>query len=176
MLSAFTASMGAYMAAYIGLLLLASAAHKIADPVRAGDATRSLLGVPEAWVKPAWMTAAALETCAAVAVLSTGARHAGAIMAATLWAGYVAAILTAALRGKIVDCGCSFGGGRAHSVTASLGRSAALLVLALVLAVTHLVLPAQALGILALLGGCALLVLHVAFDLTHPATRGAASQ
>ena len=175
MLSALTASMAAYLAAYIGLLLLASAAHKFADPQRAREAVRSLLGLGEAGTRSAWMAAAALEIAAAVAVLSTDARLAGAVLAATLWAGYVAAILLAVLRGKSVDCGCSFGGGRQHSVTASLGRSTALLLLAIALAATNIVLPAQALGVLAILGGVALLVLHVAFDLTHPPAPGTVS-
>lgn len=176
MLSAFTASMAAYLAAYIGLLLLASAVHKFADPQRASEASRSLLGLPEAGARAAWMTAAAIEIGAAVAVLSTDARFAGAILAAMLWAGYVAAILVAAARGKAVDCGCSFGGGPQHSITASLGRSTALLFLATALAATHVELPAQALGVLAILGGIALLVLHVAFDLTHSAVPGTVSK
>ncbi len=168
MLSAFTTSMATYFASYIGLLLLASAAHKLIDPQRASAASGSLLGLSGSGASMAWMSAATLETGAAAAILFSQTRLIGAIIAALLWATYSAAILAASRRGDDIDCGCSFGGRRDHSTTSSFRRSSTLFLCAAALAVMHTVVPPVSIGAVEILGGLAFLVLHMALDLTYP--------
>lgn len=100
----------AQLAAFLSLLLLVSAAHKMLRRERALRAARDLGGISRG--AAAWIVAAlaAAEASAGVLLWVPDARPAGAGLAALIWSLYCAALLRAVATGRSeVDCGCSFG-------------------------------------------------------------------
>jgi len=98
------------LAAFLSLLLLASAAHKILRRERARRAAQDLCGMRRGAAGAIVAVLAAAEAGAGVLLWLPDARAAGAWLAASIWSTYCAVLLRAAATGRSdVDCGCSFG-------------------------------------------------------------------
>lgn len=108
--SGVPALLAAQFAGFLALLLLASAAHKLAQRSHTQHAIRSLTGLD---ARPAALALAGLvlaEGIAGAALLIPPLRAAGAVLAAGLWGGYFLGLARAVAAGRRdVDCGCSFG-------------------------------------------------------------------
>jgi hypothetical protein len=98
------------LSGFLALLLLLSAAHKLAAPGRARGALRQLTGLPTAYGAAGLGAVCLSEAAAAILLLLPAARLAGAELAALVWGGYLLFMLRALRRGAVgIDCGCSFG-------------------------------------------------------------------
>ena len=101
------------LSGFLALLLLLSAAHKLAAPGRARWALHQLTGLPTAYAVAGLAALCLSEAAAAVSLLLPAGRLAGAELAAVVWGGYLFFMVRALRRGAAgVDCGCSFG--RSH--------------------------------------------------------------
>jgi hypothetical protein len=153
----------AQLAAFLGVLLAASAVHKMSAWRRTRAVVQNFAGVPRPADAGAAAAACAIEGLAGLLLLLPDHRRAGAALAAAILGFYLALIARAvALRRDAVDCGCSFGAGARRLGTLDLVRNAALFAAALLLlafadAVAPLA-PSQ------LLAACALLALYGAVD------------
>jgi len=154
----------AQLAAFLALLLLASAVHKAIRWPHTRRVVRDFAGVPAAAAPVTALAAALAEALAAALLFAPAYRPAGALLAALLWVAYLALIVRAIAQGRRdVDCGCSFG--RAHRPLGAFqgARNAALVFLALLVAV-----PAAGGGVPVtaseVLAACALLALYGALD------------
>ncbi len=98
------------IAAFLALLLAASAVHKGMRWADTKRVVQEFAGVPR-WAAPAAAAAAALaESLAALLLFAPAYRRTGALLAALIWSAYLALMLRAIVRGRRdVDCGCSFG-------------------------------------------------------------------
>lgn len=108
--AAVAAAAAAQIGAFLSLLLLVSAAHKILRRARALRAAQDLGGIRRG--AAAWIVAAlaAAEAGAGLSLWTSAGRTAGAWLAASIWSVYFAALLRAVSAGRSnVDCGCSFG-------------------------------------------------------------------
>ncbi len=156
--------LSAQLAAFLALLLLASAVHKATRWRYTQRVLRDFAGVPAAVTSVAALAAALIEALAGALLFAPAYRAAGAVLAALLWAAYLALIVRAILQGRRdVDCGCGFG--RAHRPlgTFQVARNALLVFLASLVAVP------VARGSVPVAGSqvwaaCALLALYGAFD------------
>jgi hypothetical protein len=130
------------IAAFLALLLAASAAHKALRFARARSAAQEFAGVPAA---------------------AAAAAAAGAWLAAALFGAYLALIARAILEQREADCGCSFGSARRAPGTFEATRNGVLVMLAMLAALSSAggALPVAASQALA---GCALLALYAALD------------
>jgi hypothetical protein len=151
------------IAAFLALLLGASAAHKALRFARARAAAHEFAGVPPAAAAAAAASVAFVETLAAVLLIAPAFRAAGAWLAAALFGGYLALIARAILEQREVDCGCSFGSARRAPGTFEAIRNGALVTLAMLAALSS---AGGALPVVAsqALAACALLALYVALD------------
>jgi len=153
----------AQLAAFLALLLAASAAHKALSWRRTRSVVQNFAGVPHAAAAAAAAAAGALEGLAGLLLVLPDQRRAGAALASVILAVYLALIARAVAQQRgAVDCGCSFGAGARQLGTFEIARNAVLLAAALLLlafadAVAPLV-PSQ------LLAACALLALYGAVD------------
>ncbi len=154
----------AQLAAFLALLLLASAVHKALRWPHTRHVVRDFARVPAAASSMMALAAALIETLAGALLFAPAHRPAGAVLAALLWTAYSALIVRAIIQGRReVDCGCSFG--RAHRPLGAfhVARNALLVFLALLVAVPAAgesvpVIPAQ------VWAACALLALYAALD------------
>ena len=120
--STIAGEMAVQIAAFLAVLLFASAIHKLVQRPRSHRAARSLagLGAPAAGFAVAVIAVA--EAVAGIALLTPAARTAGALLAAGIWGGYCILLVRMVAAGREdVDCGCSFG-----AVPHALGASALL--------------------------------------------------
>jgi hypothetical protein len=103
----------AQLAAFLALLLLASALHKLIRRDRTREVVHEFAGVSRRLAPFAVMMIAAAEMISAVLLWTEPYRVAGGLLAALIWGGYLSLILRAILQGRRdVDCGCSFGATR----------------------------------------------------------------
>lgn len=160
------------LAAFLSLLLGASAVHKLRDRVRTAMAIGELTGVPPSVATIAVPVLAAAEIAAGIALWMPSRRCDAALLAAAVWAGYLLFLARAVAVGRSeLDCGCSFGSSR-HALGAfEVGRAALLVALAFLVAAGAAIGPgaiAYATGIAALatqlLAAVALLALYAAAD------------
>ncbi len=154
----------AQLAAFLALLLLASAIHKAIRWPHTQRVIRDFAGIPAAASSMTALAAALIEALAAVLLFAPAERPAGAVLAALLWAAYLALIVRAVVHGRRdVDCGCSFG--RAHRPLGAYQvlRNAVLVFLALLVTVSAAggSVPVSAAQVWA---ACALLALYGALD------------
>jgi uncharacterized membrane protein YphA (DoxX/SURF4 family) len=97
-------------AAFEALLLIVSAVHKIVERVHLRNVIQRFAGVPLPLTSAALAGAVICESVAGVLLLVPSYRAAGAVLAACVWALYLALILRSLIQGRRnVDCGCSFG-------------------------------------------------------------------
>jgi uncharacterized membrane protein YphA (DoxX/SURF4 family) len=153
----------AQLAAFLAVLLVASAAHKALAWRRTRAVVQNFAGVPRPAASAAAVAACAIEGFAGLLLIVPDHKRAGAALATALLALYLALITRAvAQRRGAVDCGCSFGASSRPLGTFEIARNAMLLASALLLlafadAIAPLV-PSQ------LLAACALLALYGAVD------------
>ena len=151
------------IAAFLAMLLAASAAHKALRFARARAAAHEFAGVPPVAAAAAAAGVAFAETLAAVLLIAPAYRAAGAWLAAAIFGAYLALIARAILEQREVDCGCSFGSARRAPGTFEAIRNGVLVMLAMLAALSSAggALPVAASQALA---GCALLALYAALD------------
>ena len=153
------------LAVFMALLLLASGLHKLIRRRRTETVIHAFAGVPRGAAPLAAVATAAAETAAAAMLWIPAYRAAGALLAALLWAGYLALILRAIAQGRRdVDCGCSFGSARHPLGSYQAARNGLLIGAALL--VSGVAMSGLAPGVSAaqVLGACALLALYGALD------------
>ena len=160
---ALIAALDAYAAAFLAVLLLASAGHKAMDPRRLALAAARLAGLP-APVAPAVLAAAtAGEVGAGLCLLFSATRAAGAVGATAIWGVYTLLIGGALAAGRTdMDCGCTFGGGHSRISRWEIGRNLALILLVGLTALGAR--TASSIGGLELLAALGLLTFYVALD------------
>lgn len=124
------AQAGAALAAFLALLFVRAAWHKLAERLESEGHVRAYGVLPEAWAPVAPPALAAAEIAAALALALPATRAVGAGLAIALLLGYATAIALALRAGKTeIDCGC---GGPAQPLSPALiGRNLALAALAL---------------------------------------------
>jgi hypothetical protein len=151
------------IAAFLALLLAASAAHKVLGFARARAAAHEFAGVPPAAAAAAAAAMAFAETLAAVLLIAPAYRAAGAWLATAIFGIYLALIACAILERREVDCGCSFGGARRTPGAFEATRNGVLVMLAMLAALSSAggALPVAASQALA---ACALFALYAALD------------
>jgi hypothetical protein len=151
------------LAAFLAVLLIASAAHKALAWRRTRTVVQDFAGVPRAAASGAATAACALECFAGLLLILPDHRRAGATLAAVILGLYLALIARAvAQRRGAVDCGCSFGANSRRLGAFEIARNAALLGAALLLfAFADAIAPLAPSQVLA---ACALLALYVALD------------
>lgn len=151
------------LAAFLALLLAASAAHKAFSWRRTQRVVQDFAGVPRPAAAAAALTACLAEALAGISLMLPDHRRAGAVLAAVMFAVFLALIARAVIQHRgAVDCGCSFGAGRKSLGAFEIARNTALLASALMLAARaneiSPIVPSQ------LLAACALLALYAAVD------------
>jgi hypothetical protein len=153
----------AQLAAFLALLLAASAAHKALGWRRTQRVVRDFAGVPRSAASGAAFVACVAEALAGASLMVPDYRRAGAGLAAAIFAVYLGLIARAVVqrRGE-VDCGCSFGAGRKNLGAFEVARNAALFASALMLTVYAN--EASSIAASQLLAACALLALYGALD------------
>jgi hypothetical protein len=185
------------LAAFLALLLAASAVHKGLRFAYMQRVAHEFADVPRAAAAGAVLAAMLGELSAGILLAVPASRPIGGLLAASIWGGYLALILRAIAAGRRdVDCGCSFGTaglgaaglGAAGVGTAGLGRphplggfevvrNALLVIFALCAAGAAARLPAPV-AASQLLAALALLALYGALDQVmtlQPLRRGATS-
>ena len=153
----------AQLAAFLALLLAASAMHKWMRWPDSMRAVHEFAGVPHPAAAPALVAVGLAELLAAALLLGSAHRAGGAGLAALIWGTYLALMLRALAKGRRdVVCGCSFGGARHPLGAFEVSRNALLALLALILAFTPTVAPAAVLS--RMLAAAALVALYGALD------------
>jgi hypothetical protein len=169
--------LAAQFAAFLAVLLAASAAHKWWRWDHTLGVVRDFAGVPGAAAPAVTATVGVVEWLAAALLFFPSYRVLGALLAATILTVYLALIARSLSAGRRdVDCGCSFGPAR-HSIGAyEVGRNAVLAAVALFVAAS----AARGGPVIALsqvLAAAAMLVLYGALDQVmglRPMRRGVA--
>jgi hypothetical protein len=93
----------------LAALLIVAAVHKLIRRAPTHRAVREFGGVPQRWSASAMLAVILAEAFAGVLLWMPAYRAAGALLAALIWAGYLALILRAIAAGRRdVECGCSF--------------------------------------------------------------------
>ena len=159
-----TQLLASQLAAFLALLLAASALHKWLNWQRTRSVAREFARVPRFAAGAAVAAAGLYELLASVLLFIPADRARGAWLGALIFALYLALIVRAIVKNnRDVDCGCTFGPAR-HSLGAfEVWRNASLTVFAALVAVSAAngappVAPSQAFG------ACALLALYAAVD------------
>ncbi len=170
--------LGAQLAAFLAVLLLASAAHKGMRFARTRKVVQEFAGVPRPASAAAAWAAALCELLAGAALLAPAYRLLGASLAALIWGAYLALILRAIDQGRReVDCGCSFAS-KAHPLGAfEVTRNVVLVTFAVLVGLSAAsgTVPVAASQVLA---ACAFLALYGALEqvmAVRPLRRGAAA-
>jgi len=100
----------AQLAAFLAVLLIATAAHKALTWRRTRTVVQNFAGVPRPAASFAAVAACAIEGVAGLLLVLPDHRRAGAALASAILGLYLALIVRAvAQRRGAVDCGCSFG-------------------------------------------------------------------
>jgi uncharacterized membrane protein YphA (DoxX/SURF4 family) len=159
----------AQIAAFLAVLLIASAVHKAFGWRRTRAVVEDFGGVPRRAASAVALAVCAIEALAGALLILPDHRRAGAALATAILGLYLALIMHAvAVNRGAVDCGCSFGGGGSRTGgSRKLGKFE--IVRNSVLLTAALLLLAGADGIAAtapsqLLAACALLALYGAVD------------
>jgi len=127
--------LGAQLAAFLALLLAASALHKGLRWEHTRAVVHNFAGVPHGAAPVAALIAGLMEGLAAALLFLPAYRVLGALLAASLMTAYLALIARALIAGRRdVDCGCSFGGARHGLGGFEVGRNAVLAAMALFVA------------------------------------------
>ncbi|MGA2396818.1 MAG: MauE/DoxX family redox-associated membrane protein [Steroidobacteraceae bacterium] len=153
----------AQIAAFLAVLLIASALHKAGGWRRTRSVVQDFAGVPRRAASAAALAVCAVEALAGALLMLPDHRRAGAVLASAILGVYLALIARAvALHRGVVDCGCSFGAGSRRLGTFEVVRNATLLTAALLLltctGAIAAIAPSQ------LLAACALFALYGAID------------
>jgi uncharacterized membrane protein YphA (DoxX/SURF4 family) len=105
-----TRLLAAQAAAFLALLLIASAIHKIVRPAHTREVMQEFAGVAPRFAYLALIGVPLVELVAGFGLAVPAGRTAAAMLAALIWSGYLLLILRAILQGRrYLDCGCSFG-------------------------------------------------------------------
>lgn len=153
----------AQIAAFLAVLLIASAVHKAFGWRRTRAVVRDFGGVPRRAASAVALAVCTIEVLAGALLILPDHRRAGAAFATAILGLYLALIVRAvAVDRGVVDCGCSFGGGSRSLGKFEIVRNAVLLTAALLLLAgadgIATMAPSQ------LLAACALLALYGAVD------------
>jgi uncharacterized membrane protein YphA (DoxX/SURF4 family) len=153
----------AQIAAFLAVLLIASAIHKTFGWRRTRAVVQDFGGVPRRAASAVALAVCAIEALAGALLILPDHRRAGAAFATVILGIYLALIARAvAVDRGVVDCGCSFGGGSRSLGKFEIVRNAVLLTAALLLLAgadgIATMAPSQ------LLAACALLALYGAVD------------
>lgn len=93
--------------AFVALLMLRAALHKLADRARFEGVLTDYGLVPDAALRPFSIALPVLEVLAAAGLAVPGLAPAGAVLAAALLLAYAAAMAAALVQGRReIDCGC----------------------------------------------------------------------
>ncbi len=153
------------LAAFEGLLLIASGLHKLLRRDRLRSVVRDFAGVPAPVAPVMAAMAAGIELLAGVLLCSAGFRAAGAALALVIFGTYLLLIVRALAQGRRdVDCGCSFGDAHGGLGTAQLVRNAVLMIVSLAVAAVSASGGAAPFGAARVLAALALLALYAALD------------
>jgi uncharacterized membrane protein YphA (DoxX/SURF4 family) len=127
------------LAAFVALLLMASAIHKVMRRERAERVVHEFAGVPRSAAPWTVLAVAAGELLAGALLLLPAYRLDGALLALAIFGAYLALILRAIVQGRRdVDCGCSFGPTR-HALGAfEVARNSLLVIFAVLVAVSSM--------------------------------------
>jgi hypothetical protein len=152
-------------AAFLALLLIASAIHKLLWPARARAAMEEFARVPRRFANPALAGVLLAELVAGVCMGFPAARTAAAWLAALIWTSYLLLILRAIIQGRrYVDCGCSFGASARPLGAYQALRGVVLIGLALLVAALSAHAAGAAPTATELLAAAAFLALYAALD------------
>jgi hypothetical protein len=153
-------------AAFLALLLIASAIHKLLRPARTQEIMQHFAGVPRRFAAFAWLSVSLAELLAGICLTMPGYRAAAALLAVVVWSGYLALILRAIIQRRVdVECGCSFGPNLRPLGIYHVARNAVLIGLAILVGVVAPSGGFEAQGSL-LLAAAAFLSLYAALDRT----------
>jgi hypothetical protein len=136
-LAAVSSELVSQVAAFLAVLLAASALHKALN-LRASAASAVLLaGLRPAWGGAAVALAMGLEAASGVGLATSAHRGAAALGALVVFGLYLLFLARAVLAGRTaIDCGCRFGGAAHRHIGAfELGRNAMLVLLAALVAI-----------------------------------------
>ena len=156
-------ALDAYAAAFLAVLLIVSAAHKVLDRRRMAGSVRALAGIGGGLSVAALGCAALAEFAAGIALILPATRLIGAVAAAVIWSGYLRLILRAVDEGRAdIDCGCTFGRRSAPLGMFDAARNLTLVALAAATAAgaTH----APIVGATEVLAGLGMLTLYLALE------------
>jgi hypothetical protein len=169
--------LAAQLAAFLALLLAATAAHKWLRRQRALEAAQTFAGLPRSAAPAAILAMGSAEWAAAVLLLLPSFRVVGALLAASILTVYLALIARSLIAGRRdVDCGCSFGTAPHPLGTFDAVRNAVLAAMALFVAASA-VRGGAAIAASQMLGAAALLALYGALEQVmslQPMRKGAA--
>jgi hypothetical protein len=149
--------LSAQCAAFLALLLAASAAHKWSRWQHTLGVAQDFAGVPSAAAPAAALGVGLAEWLAAGLLFLPAYRMLGALLAASILTVYLALIGRALIAGRRdIDCGCSFGSARRRLGAFEAGRNAVLAAVALFVAASTVhggpaIAPSQGLAAAALL-------------------------
>ena len=156
---------------FLAFVLAMSAVHKVMAPERLGESAARLAGVPLVDGQMLSFTAAAIEMAAAVALVFVDSRFVGGLLAAGLWSAYAALLWR--MRGRVLDCGCSFGRQEGAVGLFAISRAAGLAAIAMI----PILLPGGSVNVISVFAGLAFLALYLALDallaIPHPHWRHA---
>jgi hypothetical protein len=157
----------AQLAAFLALLLLASALHKLLGRTRALAAIHEFGGVPRQLAPAALALVASGELAAGLLLWLPSHRAAGGALAALLFGVYLALIVRAITQGRReIDCGCTFGGAPRPSSAYHVARNTVLCVGGLLIAVGTAPSDGDGFVVSQMLAAFALLALYFALDET----------
>lgn len=158
-------ALGAQFAAFVALLLTASALHKASGWRRSRSVVRQFGGVADSFASVALAAAIGAELAAAALLIAPSTRLPGAALATAIWAAYLALMLRAIQQNRRdVDCGCSFGAAHRPLGSFQVARNAALATLCACIAAVSMTDAVPAIAASQLLGALALLALYGALD------------
>jgi hypothetical protein len=157
--------LAAQAAAFLALLLIASAIHKIARPARTREVIEGFAGIPQPFAYLALIGVPLAELLAGVGVGYPASRAAAALFAALIWSAYLLLILRAIFQGRrYLDCGCSFGVTHRPLGNYQVLRGAMLIALAIMVAALSAGSEGTAFAGSELLAAAAFLGLYAALD------------
>jgi hypothetical protein len=169
--------LAAQLAAFLALLLAASAAHKWLRWQKALEAAREFAGVPRRLAPVSVAAVGAAEWVAAVLLLLPVYRVLGALLAASVLTVYLTLIARSLITGRRdVDCGCSFGSTPHPLGSFEVVRNSVLAAMALFVAASA-ARGATTIAASQMLGAVAMLALYGALDQMmglRPMRKGAA--
>jgi hypothetical protein len=151
-------------AAFLAVLLPASALHKLIGRRRAQAVVREFAGVPPRLAPFAIVVVAGTELFASLLLL-TSYCAVGGVLAVLISGGYLLLIVRAIARGRRdVDCGCSFGAAHRPLGAYQVARNAAVTGLAVLVAAGSAASATVPVGASQILAAFALFALYLALD------------